>query len=64
MVFEDPHLREVFPQPPLSAYKRQQHLSEFLIRAKLPPKGKKYPKRKANGMKKIGKNRLSCPYIS
>ena len=63
IVFEDPYLREVFPQPPLLAYKRQHNLSDFLIRAKLLPKERKYTKRKANGMKKCGKNCLICPYI-
>ena len=31
MVFADPHLREVFPQPPLLAYKRQPNLIDLLL---------------------------------
>ena len=32
-----PKLKEVFPDPPLIAYKRQKNLRQVLIRAKVPP---------------------------
>ena len=36
MVTNDPHLKEVFPLPPLVAYKRPQNIREKLIRSKIP----------------------------
>merc|ERR1712129_19133 len=38
MTFMDPYLEEVFPEPPLVAYKRQKSIKDFLIRAKVPNK--------------------------
>ena len=34
---QDPRLKEVFPAPPLVAYKRPQNIKEKLIRSKVPP---------------------------
>ena len=36
MCREDPYLKEVFPKPPLVAYRRQKTTGNHLIRAKLP----------------------------
>ena len=36
MVTQDPHLKEVFPEPPLIAYKHPPNLKSKLIRAKVP----------------------------
>ena len=36
MVASDPHLKEVFPEPPLIAYKHPPNLRNKLIRAKVP----------------------------
>ena len=33
---QDPRLKEVFPAPPLVAYKRPQNIKEKLIRSKVP----------------------------
>ena len=33
---QDPKMKEVFPEPPIIAYKRQKNLREALIRAKVP----------------------------
>ena len=33
----DPYLKQVFPEPPIIAYKRPKNKIEYLIRAKLPP---------------------------
>ena len=41
MTIASPYLKEVFPEPPLVAYKRQRNISDFLIRAKQPPAPKK-----------------------
>ena len=62
MVFEDPHLKEVFPDPPLVAYKRNRNIRDLLIQAKVPPPFKPYPKRRTNGMRKCYKC-STCPYI-
>ena len=37
MVNNAPKAKEVFPDPPIIAYKRQKNLREALIRAKVPP---------------------------
>ena len=60
---EDGYLKSVFPEPPLLAFRRQKNISDFLIRARLPPKQKPYPKRRLNGMKRCGKQCLICPYV-
>ena len=60
---EDDYLKSVFPQPPLLAFRRQKNISDFLIRARLPPVLSPYPRRKIFGMKKCGKQCLICPYI-
>ena len=31
----DPYMKEVFPQPPITAYRRQKNLRDFIIRAKV-----------------------------
>ena len=36
MVNRDQHLKEVFPVPPLTGYKRQRNLRDMLVRAKVP----------------------------
>ena len=58
---QDPKMKEVFPEPPIIAYKRQKNLREALIRAKVPPAYNR-PKRKLPGMKKCN-NCVYCPYI-
>ena len=37
MVESDPRIKEVFPKPPMVAYRRPPSLREKLIRAKVPP---------------------------
>ena len=37
MTLLSPYMREVFPEPALVAYKRQQNISDFVITAKVPP---------------------------
>jgi hypothetical protein len=61
MVYQDKHLENVFPEPPLIAYKRQRNLKDQLVRAKLPIERNR-PKREQKGMKKCGKC-LACSYI-
>ena len=58
----DPYLKEVFPEPPLVAFKKQKNIREHLIRAKLPSKTINRPRRQNKGMKKCQRC-LICPYI-
>ena len=62
MTGQDEHLATVFPDPPLVAFKRQKNLSDFLSRAKLPPKLETHQKIKFYGMKSC-KKCIICPYI-
>ena len=62
MVSTDPHLKEVFPLPPLVAYKRPPNIKEKLIRAKVPPLAPDRPIRKIPGMKKCTKCPI-CPFV-
>ena len=64
MVSQDSYLAEVFPQPPLTAFKRQKNLRDFLIRAKVPKPRSQYPSRNVKGMKKCGQNCTMCPYVT
>ena len=54
---QDPYLAEVYPIPPLIAYKPPPNIKDKLIRAKIPPKVPSKPKRDLPGMKKC----LQCP---
>ena len=59
---QDPRLKEVFPVPPLVAYKRPPNIKDKVIRSKVPPPNNSRPKRKVPGMKKC--NRCgACPYV-
>ena len=61
VMIQDPHMKEIFPDPPLIAYKRQKNLRQMLIRAKVPPISKR-PKREIHGMRKCN-NDVYCNYI-
>ena len=64
MVSRDPNLQEVFPDPPLVAYKVAPNLRSKLVRAKVPPTPATRPRRSRPGMKRCGKSRCpACPYI-
>ena len=64
MTCQDPKLKEVFPEPPLVAYKVAPNLRNKLVRAKVPPKADARPKRTVPGMKKCGQQNCGvCPYI-
>ena len=54
---QDPYLAQVFPQPPLIAYKRPENLRDKLLRAKVPELPPQRQKRIVNGMKKCS----DCP---
>ena len=63
MASRDKYLREVFPSPPLTEYRRQPNIRSHLIRATLPD-SRKYPKRNQRGLTKCNlSNCTECPYI-
>ena len=59
---QDAYVSSVFPQPLVTAYRKQKNISDFLIRSKLPPKEGSYPKIDIPGIKKCGKSCLICPF--
>ena len=59
---QDPRLKEIFPVPPLVAYKRPPNIKDKLIRSKVPPANNPRPKRKVPGMKKCNRCGV-CPYV-
>lgn len=63
MTNQDRYLRNVFKQPPLTAYKKQQNIRGHLIRAKVPQKQGRHQRRYLKGMTKCGKNCTACPYV-
>ena len=62
MVASDPHLKEVFPEPPLIAYKHPPNLRNKLIRAKVP-KVQSRPRRILKGSKPCNKPCDACPFV-
>ena len=63
MTLTSPYMRDVSPEPPMIAYRRQRNISDFVIRAKVPLKSQNRPKRNKNGMKKGQKTCVLCPYV-
>ena len=63
MVAEDIHLKKCFPQPPLTAFRRQNNLRNYLIKSKVAPPPPILPQREMKGMKKCGKACTACPFI-
>ena len=63
MTSRNKYLSEVFPNPPLTAYKRQPNLRSIIIRAAVA-KSNRYPTRNQRGMNKCNRqNCTSCAYI-
>lgn len=62
VMVQDPYLKEVFPLPPLVAYRRPANLKDKLVRAQIPPTHSR-PTRKVPGMKKCRFDCLTCPYV-
>ena len=63
MIVQDEYLKQVFKEPPLTAYKRQKNIKDSIIRAKVSMEPNKRPKRKNPGMKKCGKWCTACPFV-
>ena len=62
MINTDPHLKEVYPLPPLVAYKRPPNIKDKIVRAKVPPLAPRRPSRNKPGMKKCQKCSI-CPFV-
>ena len=62
MVSADQYMTEVFPEPPLTAFRRQKNIGEYLTRAKVPPP-KSRSKREIRGRTKCNKPCQACPFI-
>ena len=60
---QDPRLKEIFPQPPLVAYKRPPNIKDKIIRAKVPKPTISRAKRTIPGMKRC-LNCGVCPFIN
>ena len=64
MASRDKYLKEVFPAPPLTAYKRQPNIRSCIIRAALSKGQNIYPQRNQKGMTKCNiANCTACPYV-
>ena len=59
VMVQDSYLAEVYPKPPLIAYKRQRNIKDLLVKAKVPPARQR---RSLPGMHRCG-NCPICPYI-
>ena len=62
VMIKDPYLKEVFPQPPMIAYRkpRMSSLRELLVRARVPPPKPQRPRRQQVGMKKCRVSGCTC----
>ena len=64
MVGRSKYLKEVFPSPPLTAFRRQPNLRSHIIRASLPNPNNRPTQRKLVGMKKCNTPKCTaCPFI-
>ena len=63
MKISDQHLAEIFPEPPMTGFRKQRNLQSFLIKSKVPKAPDKYQKRQLNGMMKCGNSCPTCPFI-
>ena len=60
---KDPYLMEVFPEPPMVAYRRAKNLRDRLVKAKVPPPSTR-KKRQLPGMKSCNRSGCEvCPFV-
>ena len=63
MVSTSPHLKQVFPAPPLVAYRRPHNLRDKLVKARVPDPPSR-PTRETPGIKKCTNVFcVTCPYV-
>ena len=58
----NPHMKSIFPQPPLVAYKRPRNSRDLLIKTKVPPPPGR-PKRTKAGMHRCNAPCSICPFV-
>ena len=63
MVTQNKYLKECFVKLPLTAYRRQNHLGNFLIKSKVAPPPPTHPNRNLSSMNTCGKCCTACPYL-
>jgi hypothetical protein len=63
MTRKNPYLAEVFPEPPLVAFKRQKNIKDYLVRSKVPPIQNRKSQRDKRGMRRCGKQCPACPFV-
>ena len=64
VMVQDPYLKEVFPKPPMVAFRRAKNLKDHLIRAKVPPPPPARQRRILNGMTTCNKPLCAtCPFV-
>ena len=63
MIATDKYLGEVFKQPPLTAFRRQNNLRDMLVKSKVPPPAPLHPSRQLKGLSKCGKAYPACPFV-
>ena len=54
MTEKNPYLKEIFPEPPLVAFKRQKNVNDYLVRSQVPDKTNRKSLRDKRGMKGCG----------
>ena len=62
MIITDPSLKEIFPKPPIVAYKRPPTIGDKLIQYKVPKQNNRRSLRQVKGMKRC-LNCANCPYV-
>ena len=66
IMIKDPYLKEVFPEPPLVAYRKPKNssLREMLVKSKVPEEMPTRSQRQTNGTKKCRKSGcMCCPFL-
>ena len=53
----------VIKETPLRAYKRQNYITDYIVRANLAPTMGPYPRKQLNGMARCKKSFIVCPFI-
>jgi hypothetical protein len=61
MTSQDQYMVYIFPQPPLTAFKRQKNLRDLLIRAKVPEPPRSYPQRQMRACQKVAWHAQHAP---
>ena len=63
VMVQDPRMKEVFPQPPMLAWKRPKSIKDNLVRTKVPEESSR-SRRNLHGMKKCNKSGCNtCPFV-